>query len=122
MEEAQCYAGRQAAQPNDTFIGVYSGTRSNGTSNSTFVLWCCSNSTESYVGNFTGPNGSTLSHNFKDFNIQQYDRSSSYKGCIQLEGYMPYENYGSGLYTCNIPDASGRNQIITFSLYDQCSK
>ena len=113
VEEAQCYAGMQLAQPNNTFIGI----DSESPSNSGFRLWCCSNSTESYVGSFTDPNGTTLTHHFKDQRMYQYNKSSTYGGCIRLDSYS-YD----GLYTCNIPDASGRNHTIAFALSDQCGK
>ena len=122
VEKAQYYYGTQRAQPNNTHISIYSGPCSSpGNSYSRFVLWCCSNSPDSYVGSITDPNGITHIRNFKDLRLYRYSRGSSYGGCIRLEGYRHYAyplNYDSGVYSCNIPDASGKNHTILFGLYN----
>ena len=51
-------------------------------------------------------------------------QSSSYGGCLRLEGYRYYKNplnYDSGVYSCNIPDTSGKNHTILFGLYNNDS-
>ena len=120
VEKAQYYSGTHAAQPNNTHLRIYSEPYSS-TNSLRFKLWCCSNSTESYVGSITDPNGITHIHHFKDLRVYRHSLFSSYGGCIRLEGYRHYRyplHYDSGVYTCNIPDASGRNHTIPFGLYD----
>ena len=115
------YAGRQAAQPDNTYITVDSGG-GYSFSSSRFTLYCCSNSSSSNVGSFTNPYGNTYYSNFNDLRVQRYSSGQANTGCIRLEGYEHYRNslsYTSGVYTCNIPDASGQTLRVNFALYDQ---
>ena len=130
------HGGRQSAQPNDTYIVVDTGNNRY----SDYIrlkLYCCSNATYSNVGSFTFPDGSTRSRNYDDFRITRYSSSSAYAGCIFMDIY--YYNHCSGwycnpdiyfslassqkgVYTCNIPDASGHTQNVNFALYSEGSK
>ena len=115
------YAGRQAAQPDNTYINVDSGG-GYSYSYSRFILYCCSNSTSRYVGSFTEPNGNAYTGNFNDLRVTRYRSGQIYTGCIKLEGYRyyPYSlSYNSGVYTCNIPDANRQSLKVNFALYDQ---
>ena len=112
------YAGRQAAQPDNTYINVDSGSRYR--SSTRFSLYCCSNSTAGYIGSITEPRNYMYTSDFNDLRIVRYSTGSSYTGCIQFYGYERYSfSYTSGVYTCNIPDASGQTQRVNFALYDQ---
>jgi hypothetical protein len=113
------YAGRQAAQPANTYINVDSGSSYINTYR--FRLYCCSNSTASYVGSITDPRGSVYTGRFNDLSVTRYSTGSSYTGCIQFHGYERYSSfsYTSGVYTCNIPDANGQTQNVNFALYGQ---
>ena len=116
------YAGRQAAQPDNTYINVDSGSGSSSYGSTRFLLYCCSNSTSSNVGSFTDPYGNTYTSNFNDLRISRYYSGQTYTGCIRLEGYEYYYrsfSYRSGVYTCNIPDANGQSLQVNFALYDQ---
>ena len=113
------YAGRQASQPDNTYINVDSGTGSSYSS-SRFNLYCCSNSTASSVGSFTDPYGNTYTGNFNDLRISRYSSGETNTGCIRMEGYEYYRNhisYTSGVYTCNIRDSTGQTQYVNFALY-----
>ena len=127
VSQTQRYAGSQAAQANNTYLSIYSGTYSSaGYSNTRFNVYCCSNrSSQSNIGSFTDPHGNTYNSNFYDLRIQRYSYSSTYVGCIQLYGYESYYSslyYPSGVYTCNIPDSSGQTQRVNFALYGYNSK
>ena len=127
MLQTQTYAGKQAAQPNNTYLSIYSGTRSGANYEYVrFNIYCCSNqSYHSNVGSFMDPVGSTYAGNFNSLRIERYSSSSTYAGCIRLYGYRyyySYLSYTSGVYTCNIPDSSGRTQRVNFALYDYNSK
>ena len=127
MSRTHAYAGSQAAQPNNTYLSIYSGRYSSaGYSTTRFNVYCCSNrSSQSNVGSFTDPNGYTYTSNFYELRIDRYSYSSTYAGCIRLYGYEGYSNslsYPSGVYTCNIPDSSGQTQRVNFALYGYNSK
>ena len=127
MSHTQNYAGEQAAQPNNTYLSIYSGTRSSaGYSYTRFDIYCCSNrSSYSNVGSFMNPYGYTYTGNFRDLRIERYSSSSIYAGCIRLYGYEYYYSslsYNSGVYMCNIPDSSGQTQRVNFALYSYNSK
>ena len=124
MQFSTGYGGRQAAQPNNTYINIDSVVAS---SHDRVIIFCCSNSTASYVGSFTDPYGLTSHTNsYKFFNydiwITHYSRYSEYAGCIQLWGWnSPYYtmNYHSGVYICNIPDSRGNYHQLNFALYSE---
>ena len=116
------YAGRQAAQPNNTFINIDSYPAS---SYQRVLLYYCSNSSSSNVGSFTEPSGNTYYSNFNHLYVQRYSRGSTYTGCIRMEGSAygwSYLSYNQGMYTCNIPDSYGRTQTVNFALYAETSK
>ena len=141
------YAGRQAAQPDDTYIVVDTGSNRHS-DYYRLKLYCCSNATSSNVGYFTFPNGRARSSNYDDFTITRYSSSDSYAGCIYMEIYYRREScrntYSSyyrtyrrvcetdvnfslessqtGIYTCTVPDRSGNNQRVNFALYSEGSK
>ena len=122
---SQYYAGRQAAQPNNTYLSVYSSSYS--VSRYTYIrfnIYCCSNASSSYVGSFTDPYA-TYTSNFHNLRIQTYSSSSTYAGCVQLDGYQYYRytlSFNSGVHTCNIQDANGQTQNVHFALYSIYSK
>jgi hypothetical protein len=119
---SQGYAGRQAAQPDNTFINIdsypaYSSTR--------VLLYCCSNSSSSNVGSFTEPYGGVHYSSFNHLYVQRYSSGSTYTGCIRMEGSRNpwyHLSYTPGMYTCNIPDSYGRAQRVNFALYPESSK
>ena len=124
VSQTQRYAGRRAAQPNNTYLSIYSGTYSRaGYSYTRFNIYCCSNqSSSSYIGSFIDPYGNTYTGNFYDLRIETHSYSSTYAGCIRLYGYENNYYYSSlsftsGVYTCNIPDANGQTQRVNFALY-----
>ena len=122
VSDSQRYAGRQAAQPNNTYLSIYSDRYSSpGYQYRRFTVFCCSNrSSSSNVGSFMEPTGNTYTSNFYELRIERYSSSSSYAGCIQLYGYEYYRSslsYNSGVYTCNIPDSNGLTQRVNFALY-----
>ena len=125
MSQTQKYAGRQAAQPNNTYLSIYS-TGYSSNSYYRFDIYCCSNrSSYSNVGSFTEPYGNTYTSNFNYMRIDRYSSSSTYAGCVQFYGYQhPYNyfSYNPGVYTCNIPDSSGETQRLNFALYGYNSK
>ena len=122
------YAGRQAAQPNNTYLSVYSnGYSISCCGSSRFVIYCCSNATyySGYVGSFTEPYGSTYTGGFNHLVVQRYSYSDSYGGCIRLEGSRYYRyslSYNPGVYMCNIQDSRGQVQRVNFALYNRGSK
>ena len=122
MSFSQGYAGRQAAQPNNSYINIDSYPASGY---QRVLLYCCSNSTSSNIGSFTEPGGNAYYYNFNHFHIQRYSRGSTYGGCIRMEGSRyPYNylSYTQGMYTCNIPDNYGWTQRVNFALYAETSK
>lgn len=122
MSFSRGYAGRQAAQPDNTYVNIDS-YRASGYSR--VVLYCCLNSSSGYIGSFTEPTGSTYSSNFREIRVHQYGSSSEYAGCIRFEGYKyrySYLNYNPGVYTCNIRDSSGVTHRVNFAVYSQSSK
>ena len=128
MSQTQEYAGRQAAQPNNTYLSIYSSTYS-GANNGyyRFDIYCCSNwLSYSNIGSFTDSYGNTYSGNFYDLRVNRYGNlGSTYEGCIRMYGYKVYYyqlSYNPGVYTCNIPDSSGRTQRVNFALYGYNSK
>ena len=144
------YAGRQAAQPKDTYMVVDTGSNSY----SNFIrlkLYCCSNATSGSVGSFTFPNRLTRTSNYDYFRITRFSAGDDHAGCIYMDiyynrqrdnCYYRYERwYGNrrvcdrvtdntfalsnsqtGMYSCNIPDASGHSQNVYFALYSEGSK
>ena len=133
VSSAQYYAGRQAAQPNNTYLSVYSQSRPyygyySSYYSSRFIVYCCSNvSSSSNIGSFTDPvYGGAYTSNFNALRVERYSWTSAYAGCIRLEGYTSYDrhslSYNPGVYTCNIPDATGQTQRVNFALYNQNSK
>ena len=90
------------------------------------------------MGSFTFPDGSTRSRNYDDFRITRYSSSSAYAGCIFMDIYYYYhqctywycntdtnfvlDSSQTGVYTCNIPDASGNTKNVNFALYPEGSK
>ena len=118
MSQTQKYAGRQAAQPNNTYLSIYSARYSSSNSYR-FDVYCCSNrSSYSNVGSFTEPNGNTYTSSFNYMTIERYSSSSTYAGCVRLYGYQNYYfSYNPGVYTCNIPDSSGQTQRVNFAFY-----
>ena len=122
MSFSQGYAGRQAAQPNNSYINIDSYPNSGY---QRVLLYCCSNSTSSNIGSFTEPSGNAYYYNFNNLRIQRYSRGSTYGGCIRMEGYRDpwgYLSYNQGMYTCNIPDNYGWTQRVNFALYAETSK
>ena len=122
MSQTQKYAGRQAAQPNNTYLSIYSTRYSSpGNSRYRFIIYCCSNqSSYSNVGSITDPYGNTYTGNIHDLRIDRYSSSSAYAGCVRLYGYEYYSSsfsYNPGVYMCNIPDSSGQTQRVNFALY-----
>ena len=113
------YAGRQAAQPDNTYINVDSGYYDY--SRTRFELFCCSNSTANSVGSIIEPYGSTYTSSFNDLRIIRYGTGNSYTGCIKLYGYERYYSlsYNPGVYTCSVIDANGRSLLVNFALYNQ---
>ena len=144
------YAGRQAAQPSNTYIIVDTGNQQH----SDYIrlkLYCCSNATSSNVGSFTFPNSITRTNNYNHFRITRFSSSDANAGCIFMDIYYYQQRnhcyytydywYGSrrvcetqiddnfvlessqiGVYTCNIPDVSGNTQRVHFAMYSQGSK
>ena len=126
VSQTQRYAGRQAAQPNNTYLSIYSGRYSSANNGYIrFDMYCCSNqSSSSYIGSFADPY-SVYTGNFRDLRIDRYSSSSTYAGCIRLYGYEYYSSYlsyNSGVYTCNIPDSNGQTQRVNFALFGYNSK
>ena len=77
------HAGRQAAQPNNTYIVVDTGP--NEFSNFVRVRFhCCSNATSSNVGSITFPNGVTWTANYESFRITRYNAGTANAGCIVI--------------------------------------
>lgn len=116
------YAGRQAAQPDNTFINIDSYPASNSRR---VLLYCCSNSSSRNVGSFTEPPGGTYYSSFNNLYIERYSSGTTYTGCIRMEGSRyrwDYLSYNQGMYTCNIPDSYGRTQRVNFALYSETSK
>ena len=127
VSQTQGYAGRQAAQPNNTYLSVYSGTYSSaGYSSTRFQVYCCSNrSSSSNIGSFTEPYGSVYTSNFHHLIIERYTYSSTYAGCIRLYSSVSYYyslSYNPGVYMCNIPDSNGQTQRVNFALFNYNSK
>ena len=124
MSRSQSYSGSQAAQPENAYINVYYGAYSTSSS-SRVNIYCCSNSSSSYIGSFREPYGSTYTSNFRDMRIERYSSSSAYAGCIRLEGYEPYYrslNYISGIYTCNVQNRNGHTHYVNFALNNEYGK
>ena len=111
------HGGEQPAQPNNTYIRAYyrnSYTR--------FALYCCSNSSLSYVGSITDRDNRVRTSNFYSNRITRYNSEDRYAGCIYMYAYIsswrswyPYE----GVYTCNIPDNNGIDHHVGFALYSE---
>ena len=85
------------------------------------AFYCCSNSTTSgSTGTFIGLNGYSYSG---IINVERYGSSHSYAGCMYL--YLPgryyFQNYSSfndeGIYTCRMPDSTGRNIDVSIGIY-----
>ena len=128
VSSSQYYAGRQANQPNSTYLSIYSSSyySTNYYSDTRFILYCCSGSSSSYIGSFTDSYyGYTYTSNFNNIRVVRYDSTSSYAGCVQMNGYRSYRytlSYHTGVYTCNIPDSTGQTQTVNFALYNYNSK
>ena len=102
--------------PNNSIIASYAG----------FVgyryrdqmeFYCCSNSTTS-GSTFIGLNGNPYSGRIS---IERYSSSSSYTGCMRL--YL-YGRHGlstseQGIYTCRMPDSTGRNINVSVGIYNR---
>ena len=124
VQRTHLYAGRQAAQPSNTYLSVYSQSQNYYSHDSTrFDMYCCFNHSyySGVVGSFTDPNGYARSNNFNDLRVTRYDISSSYAGCIRLFGNQNYYynglSYTTGVYTCN-----GWSNSVNFALYGYNSK
>ena len=124
VQRTHRYAGRQAAQPSNTYLSVYSQSQNYYSHDSTrFDMYCCFNHSyySGVVGSFTDPNGYARSNNFNDLRVTRYDISSSYAGCIRLFGNQNYYynglSYTTGVYTCN-----GWSYSVNFALYGYNSK
>ena len=152
MTRSISYAGRQAAQPDDTYVVVDTGNNRY----SDYIrlkLYCCSNATSSSVGSFTFPNRVTRTSSYEYFRITRFSAGDQYAGCIFMDIYY-YNRYRqncyyyyrswyrsnryrcdniydnmlilssseTGVYSCNIPDVSGNPQRVHFALYSEGSK
>ena len=125
MQRTHLYAGRQAAQPSNTYLSVYSQSQNYYYSyeSTRFSIYCCFNHSyySGYIGSFTDPYGNRRTNNFYDLRVYKYDISSSYAGCIGLVGYERYYynslSYTSGVYTCNRWTNS-----VNFALYNYNSE
>lgn len=121
VQHTYLYAGRQAAQPSNTYLSVYSQSYHSYDS-IRFNIFCCFNHSyySSYIGSFTDPYGYVRSDNFNGLQVYRYDISSSYAGCIQLRGSSNYYyslSYNTGVYTCN-----GWTNSVNFALYNYNSE
>ena len=121
------YLESSRAQPNNTYLSVYSGRRSAANyAYKRFDIYCCSNqSSSSNIGSFTEPYGSTYISNFYHLYIERYTYSLTYAGCIRLYGSRSYSyslSYNPGVYMCNIPDSNGQTQRVNFALFNYNSK
>lgn len=150
MTRSISYAGRQAAQPNNTYVVVDTGSNSY-TDYIRLKLYCCSNATSSSVGSFTFPNLVTRTSNYEYYRITRFSAGDVYAGCLSMDIYYHYQyrqncyyywRYGrsrytcnniydnvlilpssqTGIYSCNIPDVSGNLQKVNFALYSEGSK
>ena len=82
-------------------------------------FYCCSNySSAGQYGTFIGLNSNTYSGRIT------VSRDSI--GCMNLYFYKPYYSYGNlletseqGIYTCRIPDATGRNIDVSVGIYNE---
>ena len=109
---------QSSAQPNNTYILINSGLYYS--SNSRVSFYCCSNSTSTRVVSFTFPNGITRSSDWNGIQLRR--QYGIYTGCIlfTISDYGRYNlNSNAGVYTCNIPDDSGRVEHVHFGLYDE---
>ena len=102
------YGGTTASQPNNTYIH-------NAQNYYGFSVYCCSGSTDGYIGSFTIPSGRVLNSNYGYYYITQYSNSSNIAGCIKINSLEPRNS--SGVYTCNIPDNNGIMQHIGFTFH-----
>ena len=150
MTRSISYAGRQASQPNNTYVVVDTGSY-NYNDYIRLKLYCCSNTTSSSVGSFTFPNNVTRTSGYDYFRITRFSSGNSYTGCILMDIYYYYRHrqncyyyndwYGvrytcnqvydnslvlssseTGTYSCNIPDVSGNLQKVYFALNSEGSK
>ena len=115
------HGGTQAAQPNNTYIVADTGPSSSPTRVS---LYCCSNSSTSNIGSFTFPDGITTSSDYSTVSIQQ--QSGEFAGCVLFQivaaTYISYQlrgSHGPGVISCNVPDANGRVNQVSFGLFDE---
>ena len=111
--------------PNNTIITCYTGylTRYSYLYKTfrRMGFYCCSNSTTSgSTGSLLGLNGNSYSGRIS---VQRFSSSSSHAGCmfVYLDGSYSTQNYLSaseeGIYTCNMPDSTGRNIDVSVEIY-----
>jgi len=84
-------------------------------------FYCCSNHTTYRTGTFIGLNGNAYSGGIR---IDRYHFAHSYAGCMYLsltkQYYSSQNTLGTseqGIYTCRMPDATGRNIDVSVGIY-----
>ena len=108
--------------PNNSIITIYTGYVGYSSTYRRLAFYCCSNSTSGYTGSFLGLNGNSYSGRIT---VQDYNSSHIHAGCIYLYldklGNSYSQNWLSsseqGIYTCRMPDSTGRNIDVSVGIY-----
>ena len=111
---AGTYVYSSRSLPNNSIIttyehGYYRRTRMNS--------YCCSNSsTSGSTSTFIGLDGNSYSGRIS---VERYSSSSQYAGCMHLYLYSTYglSTSEQGIYTCHMPDSTGRNIDVNVGIY-----
>ena len=108
---------------NNSIITSYTGSVSYYSNYTRMSFYCCSNSTISgSTGTLIGLNGNSYSGKFS---FQRYGSSNRYAGCMYIYLYKAHRSYSQnhldsseeGIYTCRMPDSTGRNIDVSIGIY-----
>jgi len=111
---------RSSSLPNNSIILADTGYGSRYGSHTWMGFYCCSNHTTD--GTFIGLNGNAYSGRFR---IDRYHFTDRYAGCMYISLTKRYYSYSpntlgtfeQGIYTCRMPDTSGRNIDVNVGIY-----
>ena len=111
---------RSSSLPNNSIILADTGYVSRYSSHTRMSFYCCSNHTT--YGTFIGLNGNAYSGGIR---IDRYHFTHRYAGCMYLSLTKQYYSYSQntlgtseqGIYTCRMPDTTGRNIDVSVGIY-----
>ena len=109
--------------PNNSIIVANSSSQYYSYTSRRMSFYCCSNSTSAGIdGTFIGLNSIAYSGRIR---IYRFNSSSSSAGCMYL--YFDKQRYSysqnnleaseQGIYTCRMPDTTGRNIDVSVGIY-----